>query len=371
MARQPFYGQTPGIQTRGIDMQVATQGARDMARGMAQFGEAIGGSIQKFREKKEREKDEGEAENALLSMGLPPEVAKSASKDKNVLGAFMQQKQIEVYQDRVDAQREALKHSAGAIEAQQRKAKGQLARDFFFNEDDRGQTQFDKQFGGQLGNFVTPDLLKGKSDEYLLELRGNMEELGGNKSATDHIANWASKSDPNYANIIGDPTHPKWTDHFGRLMANVPRGAETAILNFVNTARSLKQSADRQRASTELGDIPPSETIFDPGTPAFDANEDGKVDENEGRTKLGVGVYTSPGNRQFVPLGKESSGKPPAVVQVADAVEKALEKGDIQRARLLLADHMYTTEGVDFENVRVFPQIFEDMFDQARIPIRP
>ena len=189
MSRRPYFGQTPGIQTRGINMQVATQGARDMARGLANFGEAIGGSIQKFKAKKEKEAIEGETEQALLAMGLPTEVAKAGSKDKNLIGAFMQQKQIGIREEQNEIAREANKFSAGAMAKQKEDARGKVNKQYFTEVGVDGRTAFAESHP-EMARVFNADSFKGYGPSEFNALQDSLKSFTDHPPATSAIQDW-------------------------------------------------------------------------------------------------------------------------------------------------------------------------------------
>ncbi|BAQ84590.1 hypothetical protein [uncultured Mediterranean phage uvMED] len=84
MAREPFFGRTPGPQIARMDVNQATAPGRMFAQSLTQLGQAVGGAIAKYGENKKKKEDQKINENAFISMGLTPEEAKAASRDPSV-----------------------------------------------------------------------------------------------------------------------------------------------------------------------------------------------------------------------------------------------------------------------------------------------
>lgn len=339
MARQPFFGQTPGIQSRGMNMQVATQGARDMARGMANFGQAVGGMMQKFKAKKEKEEVEGKAEQALLAMGLPPEVAKAGSKDKGLISSFMQNENLKLNKERTDAYKAGIDAKTQMDEMQKKmdtaEAEELSAERILYNEDQYGNTHAENTFGN-LAGLIPEDRENqpfgtfGATLKHIRALNDDKETRNAFDSFTGDVNDL----------ISGNPD----------AMAKWIRGGGKAsdLANFL-------QIGDRRKAlkaEQEKADKP-----FDPGDPVeVDIDGDGKPNY--------FGMRTTKNSMQYVDASGTTQRIPTSIVENQD-IQRMIAEGDVQGLTIAFRDQIRTEEDEDLRDVSKLPSILEALMIQA------
>lgn len=139
MARQPFYGSGAGTPIAKMDMQSATAPGRFYANALANFGNTIANSIEKFRAKKEKKQKEDDTYTALKKMGMPEEIAMAGKKDPNVVNSYFQIKNFE------------LKEEAGGrdqqrIDLMERSEHRQEVKDDILRQDKEAEDQFHFDF---------------------------------------------------------------------------------------------------------------------------------------------------------------------------------------------------------------------------------
>jgi hypothetical protein len=340
MARQPFFGQTPGIQSRGMNMQVATQGARDMAQGMSNFGQAVGGMMQKFKAKKEKEAMEGKAEQALLSMGLPPEVAKAGSKDKGLISSFMQNEQIKLGQDRNEAYKAGIKAKTDADTMQKKvdmvEAEELSAKRFFVNGDERDQTQAEKTYGN-LAGFVDTDHENQPFGYYTHALK-QVQGIHGDKETRSALDNFTGNVDDL---MSGDPeASASWVRNGGKA---------SDLVNFMQIGDLRKaRKAEQEKVAKP----------FQPGAPV-------PVDLDGSGTPNYFGLRTTENSMQYVDASGTDQRIPTSIVENKD-IQKMIAEGDVDGLTIAFRNQIRTEEDEELRDVSKLPSILQALIEKAK-----
>ena len=345
MARQPFFGQTPGIQTRGINMQVATQGARDLARGMASFGQAVGGVMQKFKAKKEKEEMEGRAEQALLAMGLPAEVAKAGSKDKSLISSFMQNEELKLNQERTEAYKAGIQAKTDMDKMQKQMdafvANENSAKRILYKQDPYGNTQAQNLYGNLAD--LAPENPDDQPPGTFSATLKHIQALHDDKETRNAFDNFTGD-----VSVLFDPSHkdyPEASAQMLRFMGEKGPGALKYFADIGNQQRLAKQA--------EQEDKP-----FQPGDPVpVDLDKDGKPEY--------FGLRTTKNSMQYVDQSGTTQRIPTSIVENQN-IQQMIKEGNVQGLQIAFRDHIRTEQDEDYKDVSKLPDILQALIEEAR-----
>ncbi len=345
MSRQPFYGRTPGIQARGMNMQVATQGARDMARGLQSFGQAVGGMMQKFKAKKEKEEMEGKAEQALLTMGLPPEVAKAGSKDKSLISSFVQTENLKLDQERTDAYKAGMKAKT-QIDAMQKKMDGFLAneksaKEVLYKEDPYGNTQAQNLYGN-LSNLAPenpedqPPGTFSATLKHIQSLHADKETRNAFDNFTGDVTTLMDPSDKNYAEASAK---------FLRLTGEKGPGMLSSFATIGENQRRTQALAKEDKP-------------FEPGAPVpVDLDGDTKPDY--------FGMRTTKNSMQYVDASGKTQNVPTTILENQD-IQRMIAEGDVDGLTIAFRKSIRTEEDEELRDVSKLPSILQALIEKAK-----